>query len=368
MIQIMIKEAREFLREKSNLFFFLMFPVVLIFLLGNLLSSMDRAEEAIGEVRIQYLTETDDIADIMAIEGFIGSIEDDQNIIFEKTGDIKAARELASRDEITAAIVFTGKPLEIQIYEGTNRIKNRTVGAIMNGFAQAGRAVSVISREAVGNLAGSMGTIGEFIRKKDLGIERTMLDYYAVTMMAMVSFMSIILGSMAFAGENQNRTINRLLIAPMHKMKLFFSKILGLFPQVILQITIIMVISTLVFHAHYAVTFLDNLRLFLMFFAVTLTMISIGAVYGLLVNINPMAVLMPVIWIMMFLSGTYSKEIYIKGVTEAMPIYQIQEAAFDLAIFGRGQKADTVILVCLLITAIMLSIGAYIFGRKEEVR
>lgn len=63
-----------------------------------------------------------------------------------------------------------------------------------------------------------------FIKQKDLGIQRTMLDYYAITMISMLSFMCIMLGTMCFMGERQNNTIYRLKIAPINQVKLFLAK------------------------------------------------------------------------------------------------------------------------------------------------
>ena len=359
---------KDFLREKTNLFFFLMFPVVLVFLLGNLLGSMDQAEGTIGEIKIHYLVNTERVFHTITIDGFVTALEDDKNISFERSVDLEASKILAGRDEITAVVEFTGEPMQINIYEGTNHIKNRTVGAIMNGFVQMNKAYLTILK----TIPNTMPIIAEesvgYVKQKDLGINRTMLDYYAVTMMAMVCFMSVILGSAAFSGERQNRTINRLMIAPKNKAVLFLSKILGLMPQVILQIAIIMIFSVFVFHANYATSWMDNVYLFLVFFVVTLTMISIGAVVGLFLKANPMAVIFPILWVMMFLSGTYSKEVNITGVTDRMPIYQIQEAAFDLTVFGRYGKCNSVILSCLILTAIMLFLGAFVFSRKEEER
>lgn len=368
MIHVIIKETKDFLREKTNLFFFLMFPIVLVFLLGNLLGSMDKSEEPIGEIKLQYLVKTDNVFHTMAIESFVKAMEDDQNIIFERAAELDASKLLAGRDEITAVIEFTGDPLVINIYEGTNSIKNRTVGAIMNGFVQTNKSIAAILKTVPTALTGGMSEQGEYVKPKDLGINRSMLDYYAVTMIAMICFMSIILGSTAFMGERQNKTINRLMIAPKNKIILFLSKILGLLPQTILQILIIMVFSIFVFNAHYSASLPDNLYLFGMFFIVTLAMISIGAVLGLFLKANPMAVIFPFLWVMMFFSGTYSKEIDIRGITDLMPIYQVQEAAFDLTVFGRYGRCNIVIISSIVITFIMLSLGAFVFSRKEEER
>ncbi len=368
MIQVIIKEVKEFLREKTNLFFFLMFPVVLIFLLGNLLGAQDKAEKPIGEIKLQYLINTENEFDRGAIESFIKATKDDQNIFFEQSTDLEASKILAGRDEITAVLEFQGDPLAINIYEGTDNIKNRTVSAIMNGFLQTCKALSAVKKISPEALKAGIGEPGDYVKQKDLGLNRTMLDYYAVTMMVMICFMSVLLGSMTFVEERQSKTINRLLIAPKNKLVLFFSKILGLMPQTILQIMLIMAVSLIFFDAHYATSWIDNLYLFVMFFLVTLVMISIGAVIGILFKTNPSVITFPFLWVMMFLSGTFSRYVNIKGVTELMPAYQIQEAAFDLTVFGRYDRCNTVIISSIILTMIMLILGAFIFSRKEEER
>lgn len=366
MLQIILKETREFLRDKSNVFFFFIFPVVLVFLLGNLLASMDNAEEVIGEVNIHYVIETESAVDIASVKEFIKGVEDNKNIFFEESDDLDASVRMVSDGRADAAVLFRNDPLEIHIFEGPDRVKNRTVYGLMNGFSQFNKAVNIIAGSNGQIPAGPADYESGYIMHKDLGVSRTMLDYYAITMMTMMCFMSILLGAVCFMGERQGRTVSRLKIAPVSQVKLFFGKIFGLLPQTVLQTVILMVLSTVLFGANYAANLKDNLHLFFMFTVVSFSMISVGAVYGLFTDINPMACIMPVAWAMMFLSGTYSKEIFIDGISQYMPMYQVQEAAFDLAVFGRVQKANMVIMVCLLLSAAMLAAGALGFSRKEE--
>ncbi len=369
MFNIVVKETKEFFRDKTNLFFFLMFPVVLIFLLGNLLGSMDKAEEVIGSIRIMYQLDTQDQYQRMAVQSFIESASDTNSLLaFEEAEDIEEAKKLAGEDEIAAAVLFTGEPMEIKIYEGTNSTKNRAVNAIFNSFVETDKAVATVITLNPQILANLDSGEEEYVVQKDLGIERTMIDYYAVAMLAMICFMSILVGAGAFIGERRNKTINRLIITPQNRVSLFLQKILGMIPQVLIQIVIIMSISVIVFKAHYAATIEANLYLFLMFFVLTLCMVSIGAAIGVVLKAHPMGVIMPVLWIMMFFGGTYSKEMHIEGLTEAMPIYQIQEAAFDLTIFGHYGKANYVIIICSLVMIAALAMGAFLFSRKEEER
>jgi len=368
MFNIVVKEIKEFARDKTNLFIFMMFPVILVFLLGNLLTSMDKSEETIGEIKIQYLVETANPYQVMAIQSFVKEAGDGSNLFFEEAKDLETGRQLAGNDEITAVVIFTGDPMEIQVYEGTNHIKNRTVGAILNSFVQTNKSITAVMNTSPEALTNRNTVQEDYVVQKDLGVNRTMIDYYAVSMVAMIGFMSILVGAGAFIGERQDKTINRLIITPQNRILLFLQKILGMVPQVVLQITVIMTVSVFVFKAHYAATLGVNLYLFFMFLIVTLCMISIGAAIGIVIKANPMAVIMPVLWLMMFFGGTYSKELNIKGLTNKMPIYQIQQAAFDLAIFNRFGKANTVIIICLLVMAAALIFGAFLFSKKEEER
>ena len=58
-----------------------------------------------------------------------------------------------------------------------------------------------------------------------------MIDYYAIVMIAMISFMSIILGCYCFPRRNQSKTLNRLIISPQSRVYLFLQKILGMVPR-----------------------------------------------------------------------------------------------------------------------------------------
>jgi ABC-2 type transport system permease protein len=368
MFNIIIKETKEFIREKSYLFFFIMFPVILVFLLGNLLDESDIAESTIGMVQIDYQIDTQDPFQIAAIDSFVNGNTEQGMISFHKTEDFAQSIQLAGEDEITAAVMFGGTPLQIQVYEGTDRVKNRTVEAVLNGFIQINKTVSAVLKTSPEGLSEFKLEDADYTVDKNLNEKRSMIDYYAVTMVVMISFMSILVGSNAFIGERQNKTINRLIIAPQNRVSMFLQKICGMAPQALLQVAIIMITSVVVFKASYGATVESNLYLFFLFFVITFCMVSLGAIIGLLIKINPFIVIMPVLWIMMFFGGTYSKELDIKGFSEFMPNNIFQRAAFDVAIFGRYEMANSVILICAVTTIVALIVGAFLFNHKEEER
>ncbi len=368
MFNIVIKETKEFIREKTSLFFFVLFPVLLVFLLGNLLSEMDVAEYAIGKIVIEYQIDTQDPFQVAAIEGFLKSVSDEATVTFHETEDFEKSKQAAGQDTITAAVRFSGSPLAIQVYEGTEYVKNRTVKALMNAFIQNNKTFTAVYNAAPEKLAGFKQESIDYTVEKDLGVKRSMIDYYAVTMVVMIAFMSSMVGANAFLSERENKTINRMIIVPQNRISMFLQKVCGMVPQSLLQIAIIMIISVVVFKARYGATLMSNLYLFLFFFVITFCMVSIGTVVGLLTKLSPFIVIMPVVWIMMFLGGTYSKEVDIKGISNILPNYIFQKAAFDVAIFSRYELANKVIQGCVLTTIAALAVGAYLFYRKEEER
>ncbi len=368
MFNIVIKETKEFIREKTSLFFFVLFPVLLVFLLGNLLDETDIAESAIGKLQIEYQIDTADPYQAAAIEGFLDAMKNEATVTFQRTEDFEKAKQAAGKDDITAAVRFSGNPLKIQVYEGTDQVKNRTVQAIMNGFIQNNKTSTAVYNTAPESLIEFKTVNTDYTVEKDLGVERSMIDYYAVSMVVMIAFMSMMVGANAFLSERENKTINRMIIAPQNRCSMFLQKVCGMAPQALLQVSIIMILSVVVFKASYGATLISNLYLFFLFFVITFCMLSLGAIVGLLFKLSPFVIVMPVVWIMMFLGGTYHKEIDIKGISNIMPNYIFQKAAFDVAIFNRYELANKVILGCVLTTIAALAVGAYLFYRKEEER
>src|SRR5665648_41252 len=117
MFEILNKEMKEFLRDKTNVFFFILFPGILVFLLGNLLGNLDKAEAAIGDIHVQYVIETSDVQAVSAIEGFAKAMNEDKAITMEKSDDLETAKRAVFEGKMDALVVFE-EPLGIEIWEG----------------------------------------------------------------------------------------------------------------------------------------------------------------------------------------------------------------------------------------------------------
>jgi ABC-2 type transport system permease protein len=356
----------ELLRDKGNLFFIAFFPSVLVFLLGNLLTNLDFADDKIQPINLQYSVETRDNADRSVVEAFLAELGQNSAINLSRSEDFTKTEAMVNSGALSAAVLFS-EPLEINIYHGHDSVQNRAVDTIFAAFSRQLGAFRTVGSYLSGAAAeGANPNMPELVEDKDLGYNRTMLDYYAVAMIVMILFMG---GSMSGAGVIQegqlDGTLSRCLASPKSRVSIYVQTVLACIPQNILQVGIVMLTSVLIFGAHYANTFPLNLLLFFTLFIAGVAVNSLFSIVGIFIKANPALVLMPVIWIIMFISGTFSKEIYIQGVTEYSPIWYIQNAAFDLTVFGRTGKCLTVLAASSAVLLITIVTGSLLFRRKE---
>lgn len=75
--------------------------------------------------------------------------------------------------------------------------------------------------------------------------------------------------------------------------------------------------------------------------------------------------MIPLTWALLFFSGSFSKQVFIEGLSDKLPPYIVQQAAFRLTLYGENDGALAVIAVCLAVTAAVSLIGAAIFRVKN---
>lgn len=353
MLSVILNEIRSCFRSGSTIFFSILFPSLCTFFLGTLLERVDVADSTVGELNVAYCVEDGGQA-ADAFEEFILSLDKEEVINAEKitAGELENAAE-----KYSAAVYLNGS--EITIYNGTNAVQNRTVKALIDGYNQTAAAYMSVAEVNPQALSGIQLSEDGYVQPHDFGRTRTMMDYYAVSMTVVIIFFgSCIAGASAYSDEHVNNTVSRLTAAPISKTAVYFGKILGHLPLVLVQVGTVMVVSTLFFGAHYCDTLGGNLLLFAMFVCSSLALLSLGILLNLLLpKMQPWAVLMPLIWVMLFFSGTFHKDGAIEGVSDYFPSRIILNASFDLTIFSRSGKAVSVIIWSLGIFALFIVLG-----------
>lgn len=362
MLSLIIKQIREYFRSPANVFMGLLFPVLLVFFLGTMLQNLDIADYDIGEIKLQYSVAQTNEQSGKAFAEFLDNIS---MIKAEKASNEKTALSLTDKGDIDAYIEL--KNGEILLYCGRNEIANRALGSVLNSFiAVSDTYYKIASTDP--SLLMNTDTEKSFVEQDGLGVTRSMMDYYAVSMAVMMIFMShMIMGSTALKDEERIFTLQRLYLSPVGKAKLFFGKLIGTLPSAVIGNAVIMLFSVFVFGAKYCDSFVGNLILFLLFSCCSLATIAVGMLIGVLIKIPAESIVIPLTWALLFFSGSFSKQVFIEGLSDKLPPYIVQQAAFRLTLYGESDSALAVIAVCLAVTVAVSLIGAAIFRVKKSV-
>lgn len=352
-MQIFLKGWKTFYRQGSNLFFCIFFPSILTFLLGTFLESMDTAEFEIGEIKAAYVESREE--EMQYLTAYLAQIDGITLTAYEDSRE--AVKDLRSGIQ-DVIYEYTRENTEFTLYQGNDAIKVQAMQNMLEGYAAVEAAVRLTFQ--------APEEVQSYVSAKDLGVTRSMMDYYAVAMLVMILFMGSMNGASAtFFEERRGNTLTRTAMSPENKTKVFLQTILGQMPMALLQVLTIMFCSTALFGAKYCSAWQDNVLLAVFFILVSMTLVALSALIGLTIKQNPMIFIMPVLWISMALSGTFSKEIYIEGISELMPAYQLQKAAFDLTVFGRHELIWRAMGVSAALLLACLVIGTIVYNKKK---
>lgn len=364
---IIINEFRAFFRDRVSVAFLIIFPLVLIYLLGNILSSLETADSTVGTLKAEYVIETENPIISQTADQFLAGIDENQDsFLFTEMETEPLARQSIEKEEITGLVMFQDDG--VYILHGKDALLNRTLLAVMNGFIQNEKAIASIQKVDAAKLRDLSFEEKEYVEDVEFNKNRSMLDYYGVCMLLMIICFSSVEAFASFGDERNNKTINRLIAAPINRTNLYLQKMIGMMPSAVIQITVIMCASVLLFDVKYASAPLDNLLLFVLFFMTMFVMLSAGVSVSLFVKGNPAIIFMPLIWLMLFFSGVFAQPMGAIGLEPYMPITYVKNAAFSLTVFGRHTEAFHVIAAEAVIIAAFTVIGVIRFNRMQEAR
>ena len=260
-ITIALTELRRMTRDRVNLFFLFVFPVVLILLLGASFGG-----SAVPKVGV--LVEDDGALARDLLRG----LEEDESIVIETRsdrgpmlGDIERgalqagviipegySAALSSGDE--AAVTFVGKPGDF------SAAVRETVDAAVAQQSAGVRAARVAAQETGGDFeAGYAAARRVAASFRGVAVEETIaghedepqtegrFDTGASTQLILFTFVNSLAGSVALVQTRQHGVLRRMLAAPISSRTILFGETLGRFLVALMQGVFIIVAAALLF-------------------------------------------------------------------------------------------------------------------------
>lgn len=370
MLSIILTSFRSFCRNKTSLFLCIIFPGLLTYLLGSMLDGFYHGDNAIDSIHIACISE-EGMPLSKPVEQYLDALKEEEIVTIGEKITLEEAQMKLKSGEIDGILAMEGTGFTL--YEGADRVANRTLRTLFSCYLRM-EASYVAAYEQTGDFSVLQDMEKQETKREEnghisyqgLGTKQSMMDYYAVAMLVMIIFFAcLIAGSDNITEDKKLHTQERIELSSLHPAKVYLGRVIGSLPMCAVQIGAMMLSSVFLFRARYCDTWQNNLLLIAMFFAVSFAVLTFASLLALLLPVSPVLILLPLSWIMLALSGSFAKDIHIPGVSEWMPTYQIQQAAFDLTVFGRREGTIKVMMVSGLLFLICFAAGMMLSGRRK---
>ncbi|MCL2108669.1 MAG: ABC transporter permease [Oscillospiraceae bacterium] len=350
-------------RSPVNVAVLTIFPIVIIFVLGNALSGYMSPDYDFETIAVAATAERDS-----ELGAFLLGDEVGQFIAVQFT-DENLALELLDSGEVSIIISENNGNVVVTRPQVAG-LEAAIAASVIDSYVQINAAMQI----ATANLD-NMAELAELLQiiNADLSIEQAplgnrvpgALDYYAVTMLVMILLFAGLNGLELFRKNIFSTTGERLLIAPVSKPVLIGGVLASATVSSYLQGMATFLFSWLVYGVYWG----ERIPLVLLtLFGVTLFSQAL-AIFVLLIlgNANlAMGVMQAVIWTMTFVAGGYVKIDF--GAAEKVFQFSPNSLAHTVifgAVYGGNETKMAADLTLLFVYAAICFVGAFILGRRR---
>lgn len=370
-LNIIIKEIKHNFRNKRVLAIMIIFPIVLIVILGTAFSKVMSNDVQLGEIKVLYTVQG---------EGNVGKAFEDlqkglkeYNVSFKETKDVKKAKESVQDSNYSCYLLVNEDRKEIKIYKNDRYYLDASfVEGISNTFVQRYNVINEISEK-------NPRVLGEILKENDKRFvkmealnekkEPRAVDYYGVTMTTLIVLYSAMTGAYAMKSEKNGKTEGRMMVAPIGKKEIFIGKILGSLVVTILQIFIVIIFSKYVVGVNWG----NNIIiLFLVIGSEIIMAVSLGIGVSFLTKTESAmnGILNVMIPIMVFLGGGYvpieqfNSEM-LNTISNFSPVRWVNSSILNIVFRNNYEKVLPTIAINITAAVILLVTASMLFRREE---
>jgi ABC-2 type transport system permease protein len=352
--QVFIANVKEYIRDKSALFWFLIFPLIFVFIFGWVFSG---SSEPVFNIGIVVESESQFAEKI--VEGFktVNSFN-----VYVAEGDVSTEMEALKNGERHLVMEIPefdfqrvyrdGKSLEIPVYYDASKQQiNQVLLSVINQmFNETERQITGVPR------------IFE-IRQQPVQSERlTDFDYILPGILGMALMQLGLFGSLQFLSLREQKIIRGLGVTPLSRSTLLGSEVLMRLILALVQTTLIISIGKLAF----GITITNNiLQVFGFVILGSVTFISLGYFLISFVSTSEggQGLIQVVQFPMMFLSGTFfpyeMMPSFIQPVVKFLPLTYLSDGLRELMTgitTGYSMRTNIMVLAGWLLITMLLSI------------
>lgn len=370
-INIIVKEIKENLRDIRAIGLMVLFPIVLMLVLGTALSGVFDNSSQFKNINIVYTQQETPVTTSSLNSTFKTFLTKGEEMGFEftKVDSVQAGMDGVQQGKYVCFINVRDNGMEL-IKNEQSAFKANLVESILGSFLQRYNAlvsVAEVNPTMLSKITAPEEATG-YVTLSSLGERRQprAMDYYAITMLTLITLYSTMTGAGAIKGERNLKTLNRLLCSPVHKYEILTGKIFGT-----LAITVLQVLAVIGFSKFVLKTYWGNHMgmVLLLVMSEVIMAVSLGLGVAFLTQ-NDKVILNLLVPIMGFLGGGYvpiedSGELLLK-LANFSPLRWVNQSIFQVVFSDDFSKVIPTILINLAAAAVFLLISTVYF-RKEAV-
>lgn len=349
----------------------ILFPIVLITVLGAAFSNAFESTVDMSDVHVLYTQDVNESNSYLtnAFQSFREQMVEELGINFDQASDVNEGIKSIENYTYCTYIHVSDDGQEIKLYKNDHHtFYAGLVESALNSFASTYSAVSVIATNAPSSASSLNETERSYVTVRGLDEKRQpgSLDYYAITMITLFLLYSSITGYFSIRDDMEQMTANRVLSAPVKRYELLTGKVLGSILVTVVQGLVVILFSKLILKAYWGED-LVTVALLLFSYSIMAVSIGVGIAYLFRNGDAGSGILNTAIPILTFLGGGYIP-ISVVGpvfsrISDLSPVTWINSALFEVIYDGSYTRVPISIGLDLVIAAAFILLTA-ILSRK----
>lgn len=374
-VSIIIKAIKQNFRDRKSMFMMVLFPIILILVLGSAFKSSFDTNTDIGTPKVFYSIESKGEASKNIKTYFIDRGKEFK-IDFIKVENIEKAKEKILSTKEYAGLIQMKEDNKIDFFKnnkGEMNLDGSIVESTLDIFVQQYNILAEVQKINPSIIQKiSEDTKADYSQVSSISKNKapSSLDYYAIAEIALIIMYSGMTGLYSMAREKNSKTRARILSAPVKKYDFLFGSTLGGVLVTMIQIFLVIIFSKVVLKANFGS---DMITVLALYTSEIVMAISLGVGLGFIFKQENVAggVLNFIIPFIVFLGGGYvpvdglgSK--FFDLITYVSPVRWINKAIFQVIYNNDYSKVFPAIAVNVITALIFLFIASNLF-RKESV-
>lgn len=351
-ISMVRKEVLHNFRDAKAMFMMIVFPILMIVILGTAFSGNFNSSNIIKGVQVSYnINVTGDVED--GFKDFMTSLSEQLDITFTEVKDEKVAKK-DLKDGIYDGYIVVDKD-QIRLFVNSLRVYNANlIQTVMKSYVDKSNLIAEVVSVAPEKVAQIMpeGTYSpDYLHMTSIEAQEvpSSKDYYAVTMFTMIILYSTNIGAFAIIAEKIRKTYQRIMCSNVSRISFILAKVLGCFLITCLQVLIVYLVSKYMLRANWGTS-----PAYILLISGSLVFMSVSVGVGLSEGIKSPALMAAflnmTIPVFVFLAGGYIplsvfNSSVLNTIASVSPLKWTNQAMFDLIYLNSTSVIPTTVII-----------------------